>query len=587
MAIINKEQRLLEYNTGDVLPVTGMFYGTKAHNVDTKEDSYWDGTAWVVYAIGGDVDPVVMDVTYAELKDLKDTSTLVPGGLYKMTDFKTIYTQPISEVINTSTQGIADGLDTTVEPLILKAISADVLQKEVISVLHSTDTIWYDIDLDLTRGGAAHRGAIIYRKDNTHNLATEWDWRSIKFRRYATTADAWDSTVTYAKKDTVRIGDRIYMSVVADNLNNDPATTDNSKWMTLFYDLTSRPYLKYIHCKSNTDDMDTTWHMNVVESDYTDFYTFAFTTDLSNSSGVLDADIHYNNMSIINGRYVGDLKLYSNIVFINEEAEILKVSIEGALSNMTIRPYGDYMGDMEFRKMSYLEDSFLHGAMFKVKFSNVYALSNSFIRGLTYFTAIGNGILTSIATLIGTDANTGRLLNGQEGSYEYCLIYAAAWIHAGRFRLYYTDVIGGKLNNCESITLYHSTITAQVQSCQIGSSRGYYYVQNGDNSYITINAPLYNCLLNDIHNVTIDGNLNGVEGMNWKDVTIPANITLTDVVFDIVKWRGKNTWGTADVTITDKVVNRKYTDDDTNPTVEKLWYEETDENGTITYKELK
>jgi len=47
MAIILKEQGVLEYNTGDTLPVIDVIVGTKARNIDTGDKSTWDGTAWV------------------------------------------------------------------------------------------------------------------------------------------------------------------------------------------------------------------------------------------------------------------------------------------------------------------------------------------------------------------------------------------------------------------------------------------------------------------------------------------------------------------------------------------------------------
>jgi len=47
MAIILKEQGVLEYNTGNTLPAIDVIVGTKARDVDTGDKSTWDGTAWV------------------------------------------------------------------------------------------------------------------------------------------------------------------------------------------------------------------------------------------------------------------------------------------------------------------------------------------------------------------------------------------------------------------------------------------------------------------------------------------------------------------------------------------------------------
>ena len=53
MAIILKDNKVFEYNTGDSLPTADVIVGTKARNTNTNEWLMWDGTAWVIW--GADV----------------------------------------------------------------------------------------------------------------------------------------------------------------------------------------------------------------------------------------------------------------------------------------------------------------------------------------------------------------------------------------------------------------------------------------------------------------------------------------------------------------------------------------------------
>jgi len=47
MALIIKENALIEYVTGDTLPVNDVIIGTKARNIDTNKYVYWAGAEWV------------------------------------------------------------------------------------------------------------------------------------------------------------------------------------------------------------------------------------------------------------------------------------------------------------------------------------------------------------------------------------------------------------------------------------------------------------------------------------------------------------------------------------------------------------
>ena len=46
MAIVKGVAQFIEYNTGDSLPIVGLAPNSYAINVDTGEESLWDGSAW-------------------------------------------------------------------------------------------------------------------------------------------------------------------------------------------------------------------------------------------------------------------------------------------------------------------------------------------------------------------------------------------------------------------------------------------------------------------------------------------------------------------------------------------------------------
>jgi hypothetical protein len=77
-----------------------------------------------------------------------------------------------------------------------------------------------------------------------------------------------------------------------------------------------------------------------------------------------------------------------------------------------------------------------------------------------------------------------------------------------------------------------------------------------------------------------------LEGAEWNNVTIPANVTLKDTAFLIPAWKGLNTWSGASASLNGVSISKRYVDDEGTPTVEKLWYETTDVNGVTTYTEL-
>ena len=122
-------------------------------------------------------------VTYDELYSLYTGGTLVPGGYYLITDFQTCYDQPNYD--NTKTPITTGNYKTgTTEPILLLAVSTTGFSPTVYSTLHPQDKISYDItwnNTEITNSFA--KGRITERIDNFNNR-TDYDNRSILFKRY-------------------------------------------------------------------------------------------------------------------------------------------------------------------------------------------------------------------------------------------------------------------------------------------------------------------------------------------------------------------------------------------------------------------
>lgn len=130
-----------------------------------------------------------VEVTYQQLKDLKDNMNLVKGTWYLMIDYQTIYAQPDYQSNGTIKSTLVIKTEA-VERLLLFATSEDTLMKQVYSLDYPQDIIHYDIDVDTTYNYNGYvtntepcKGKIIERIDDKNNR-TDYDHRTVKFLRY-------------------------------------------------------------------------------------------------------------------------------------------------------------------------------------------------------------------------------------------------------------------------------------------------------------------------------------------------------------------------------------------------------------------
>ena len=172
----------------------------------------------------------VIEVTYAELVNLKNTSSLVKGQNYLLTDYMTTYTQPVTGVSKTS--GV-------IEPLIITATDVDKLHNQCKSTLYPQDIVYYEItgDIENYRGTEGFTKGKIYRRiDTLRNNDIGTDWRHVKYDRDGVdkllfedynacfnnvikTNSLFDNVVGYNFISNA-IGNDFYSNTIGDNFNS-------------------------------------------------------------------------------------------------------------------------------------------------------------------------------------------------------------------------------------------------------------------------------------------------------------------------------------------------------------------------------
>ena len=139
----------------------------------------------------------VVSGTYAEIKSLRDTSRLIPGNLYRITDYETIYVQPVTNIVRSDSSALFDValLATDKDRFAPEAWATHTDRTQPSgSVITSTTPLhqWrllYDID----NNSALYSWATSTGKGVIYRLVDHWlndlpyDFYNVKFRRYKIT----------------------------------------------------------------------------------------------------------------------------------------------------------------------------------------------------------------------------------------------------------------------------------------------------------------------------------------------------------------------------------------------------------------
>ncbi|NCD05383.1 MAG: hypothetical protein EOL97_04625, partial [Spirochaetia bacterium] len=224
-----------------------------------------------------------LSVTHAELKALRDASELIVGQKYLISDFAQSY-----NIFDGGTMNIEEEQVGAAEPIIVTASKVNELYKVAISTVYPQDIIHYSIDpLDIRDIGfgngvdtinASFKGMIYYRKDTIQNVSTHYDFRNIKFRRWAVDAVDFDNGVAYAPKSVCKASDGKIYKCINDTTGEGDPTVNTADWV-LWLNITADAFVSWTADKTkfNIGDINTTNLIinNVTAGvDYNDFYTF-------------------------------------------------------------------------------------------------------------------------------------------------------------------------------------------------------------------------------------------------------------------------------------------------------------------------
>ena len=132
---------------------------------------------YLLQNLGAESSSGIIEVTYDELVDLKNTSSLIKGQNYLLTNYMTTYTQPVTGVSKAS--GV-------IEPLIITATDVNKLHNQCKSTLYPQDIVFYEITGDIGNGYGTEgftKGKIYRRIDTLINNDIGTDWRHVKYGR--------------------------------------------------------------------------------------------------------------------------------------------------------------------------------------------------------------------------------------------------------------------------------------------------------------------------------------------------------------------------------------------------------------------
>jgi len=241
--------------------------------------------------------------TYDELVVIKNASGLVATQWYLINDFQTKHQIPNTSVINTG----------ELEPLLIRAVDVDEFGFDAISAIFPKDKIEFNFDdnscedgtwnyqLKKHIGGTLRKGKITYRKDTVNNLSCYYDWRNVKFRRWAIDATPYANGNNYTSTSIAKslVNGNIYIAKeTVNNASADPSA-DSVNW-TLLFDMTKNTYLSWTSVKADfkVAGLNTT---NLIIGASQDFFTFNITSEPTNSSGIsYDSEYYYTGFRNFN-----------------------------------------------------------------------------------------------------------------------------------------------------------------------------------------------------------------------------------------------------------------------------------------------
>lgn len=193
---------------------------------------------------------LLIPITYSDLVALRDSSSLVPGARYRITDYQ-------CTTVQENTQSAGHQFD-----IIVEADSASTLNENAKAAIHDGDTYFasnnlaawnlkYCIDNDTNRFAWADttngKGVIYWMKDEFDNECP-YDFKNIQFKRKINLSNG------YPKYDEENGTDTWVYTFTANSLN-----MSNNKWSELKDGSLESPY------GHENDENTSTYHDNIIK----------------------------------------------------------------------------------------------------------------------------------------------------------------------------------------------------------------------------------------------------------------------------------------------------------------------------------
>lgn len=122
----------------------------------------------------------IISATYAELQKFVNEQSLIPGQKYLLSDYRTVYQQPITNVIKTSAP----------EQLLLTALDTAHFAPECNSLNYPQDIVTYDFNMNICEDDTTPRNGFITWRESTNTtgdyalISAPGDWRTMLWVRY-------------------------------------------------------------------------------------------------------------------------------------------------------------------------------------------------------------------------------------------------------------------------------------------------------------------------------------------------------------------------------------------------------------------
>jgi hypothetical protein len=481
---------------------------------------------------------------YDELYSFATGGTLTAGSYYLMTDYQACYDQPNYD--NTKNPITTGNYKTgTTEPILLLAVSTTGFSPTVYSTLHLQDKITYDITWNTTEvTSSPAKGRITERIDNFNNR-TDYDNRSILFKRYygysynednpfsglvgisgitGTTAVLYGNTGTTFTSN-FSTGDIVSVQNLNPSFFEVISVVSNS--LAIISGVTISVTTNSPYYSGNEDDIMSYYQPNIRQNQVYEYTTFGDAID--NSGAVNNYIGNYSNLHLEFG--TGDFLLANNVLL---GGSFINNTIGDGSYNNTFNDACDnnQIGASFFNNST--NDDF-EGNIIGERFNNNYITSNfdnnrigsdfysnTLLGGSFYRNNVGNDFNNNVWT--NQDFQNNEIGNQFNNNKIYSDFYnndiGNGYNQNESYSQFYRNLIGnGYNNNTIYSSFYENNIEHVFGSNTIGTNLTigtYDFRGNKIGNYFENNTIVANFVSNNIQNSFYDNNIS--DGFQYNQI---------------------------------------------------------------------